>query len=94
MSVVFPGFVRDAGMVADAKVELPPGVGTSSPDEVAVASSLRSSETAARSTSRRCPCKLVSVVAGFAPEFAAGITRRMGADKVSAKVADGQRDKR
>ncbi len=35
VSVVLPGFVRDAGMFADTGVKLPPGVGTSSPEEVA-----------------------------------------------------------
>jgi short-subunit dehydrogenase len=34
-SVVFPGFVRDAGMFADSGGKLPPGVGTVSPDQVA-----------------------------------------------------------
>ena len=37
---------------------------------------------------------IVSMVAGLAPELAAGLTRRIGADKVTAKVAEGQRDKR
>jgi short-subunit dehydrogenase len=35
ISAVFPGFVRDAGMYADTGVQLPKGVGTSSPQEVA-----------------------------------------------------------
>ena len=35
VSVIMPGFVRDAGMFADAGVKLPPGVGTSSPEQVA-----------------------------------------------------------
>ena len=35
VSVVLPGFIRDAGMFADADVTLPRGVGTRSPDEVA-----------------------------------------------------------
>ena len=93
VSVVFPGFIRDAGMFADAKVDLPPGVGTSSPDEVAAASSPRSRRTAARSMSRRCPCD-------WSPRWAAWLPvwcRRpatLGADKVTAKVAEGQRDKR
>ncbi|HUY59452.1 MAG TPA: SDR family NAD(P)-dependent oxidoreductase [Solirubrobacteraceae bacterium] len=37
VSVILPGFVRDAGMFADAGVKLPPGVGTSSPGQVASA---------------------------------------------------------
>lgn len=34
-SVVSPGFVRDAGMFADAAATLPPGIGTSTPAQVA-----------------------------------------------------------
>ncbi len=37
VSLVQPGFVRDAGMFADGGADLPPGVGTSSPEEVATA---------------------------------------------------------
>src|SRR5437763_14560433 len=37
VSVVLPGFISDAGMFADADVELPRGVGTRTPDQVAAA---------------------------------------------------------
>ena len=37
VSSVLPGFIRDAGMFADTKVELPRGVGTRSPEDVAAA---------------------------------------------------------
>src|SRR5437016_5760449 len=37
VSTVFPGFIRDAGMFAEAGVKLPPGVGTRSPEHVAQA---------------------------------------------------------
>lgn len=33
-SLVLPGFIRDAGMFADAEIDPPPGMGTSSPEEV------------------------------------------------------------
>src|SRR5262249_7504638 len=35
VSVVFPGFVRQAGMFAEAQARLPPGVGTVTPEAVA-----------------------------------------------------------
>jgi uncharacterized protein len=35
VSAVFPGFIRDAGMFAEADVKLPPGVGTRTPEDVA-----------------------------------------------------------
>ena len=94
VSVVFPGFVRDAGMVADAKVELPPRVGTSSPDDVARGVVTAIERNRGEVDVAPLSMRLLSVVAGFAPELVAGITRRVGADKVSAKLADGQRDKR
>src|SRR5687767_9618422 len=34
-TTVFPGFIREAGMFADAGVKLPRGVGTRTPDDVA-----------------------------------------------------------
>ncbi len=34
---MFPGFICDAGMFADSGRALPPGVGTSTPEEVAAA---------------------------------------------------------
>ena len=64
------------------------------PTTLRVASSLRSSENRGEVDVAPLSMRLLSVVAGFAPELAAGITRRVGADKVSAKLADGQRDKR
>ena len=35
VSTIYPGFIREAGMFADAKVDLPRGVGTRSPEDVA-----------------------------------------------------------
>jgi short-subunit dehydrogenase len=36
-SVVLPGFIRDVGMFADAKIKLPPGIGTRTSQDVAAA---------------------------------------------------------
>ena len=35
MTTVYPGFISDAGMFAEAGVKLPPGVGTRTPEAVA-----------------------------------------------------------
>ena len=94
VSVVFPGVIRDAGMFADAKVDLPSGVGTSSPDEVALAVVAAIEKNRGEVDVAPLPMRLLTTVAGLAPEFVAGIQRRAGADKVTAKVAEGQRDKR
>lgn len=94
VSVVFPGMVREAGMFADAKVDLPPGTGTSSPEEVADAVVSAIEKNRGEVDVAPLSVRAVSMVAGLAPELAAGLTRRIGADKVTAKVAEGQRDKR
>lgn len=94
VSVVFPGMVREAGMFADAKVDLPPGTGTSSPEEVANAVVSAIEKNRGEVDVAPLSVRAVSMVAGLAPELAAGLTRRIGADKVTAKVAEGQRDKR
>ena len=94
VSVVFPGMIREAGMFADAKVDLPPGTGTSSPEEVAHAVVTAIEKNRGEVDVAPLPVRAVSMFAGLAPELAGGLMRRIGADKVTATVAEGQRDKR
>jgi short-subunit dehydrogenase len=94
VSVVFPGVIREAGMFADAKVDLPAGVGTSSPDEVADGIVNAIEKNRGEVDIAPLSMRVVTNVAGVVPEFIAGVQRRLGADKVMAKVAEGQRDKR
>lgn len=94
VSVVFPGMVREAGMFADTKVDLPPGAGTSSPQEVAAAVVSAIEKNRGEVDVAPLSVRAMSMVAGVAPEFAAGLMRRIGADEVTAKVAERQRDKR
>lgn len=90
VSTVFPGFIRDAGMFAQADIELPPGVGTRSPEDVAEAT-IRAIERNVREVdvaplSMRAGVK----VAGVAPELASRVQRRMGAGDVAERLAAGQ----
>ena len=94
VSVVFPGIIREAGMFADANVDLPPGVGTSSPDEVANAVVGAIEKNRGEVDVAPLPVRLVSKLARLAPEFVAGVQRRIGADKVTGRSQKGQRDKR
>ena len=94
VSVVLPGMVREAGMFADAKVDLPRGVGTSSPEDVARAVATAIEKNRGEVDVAPLPVRLLYGVAGVAPELAAGLMRRLVADEVIAKVAAGQRDKR
>lgn len=94
VSVVFPGIIREAGMFAEANVELPTGVGTSSPEDVARAVATAIERNRGEVDVAPLPSRMLAGVAGVAPEFAAGLMRRMGASDIMHKVAAGQRDKR
>jgi short-subunit dehydrogenase len=94
VSCVFPGFVRDAGMFADSGATLPPGVGTSSPEEVA-AGILRAiernrGEVDVAPLAMRAGARL----GGLAPELTATVQGRLGSFKVARAIGAGQRDKR
>jgi short-subunit dehydrogenase len=94
VSAVFPGFIRDAGMFAEAGVELPSGVATRTPDDVAAAV-VRAIETnRAEVDVAPLGLRLGAVVSGVAPGLSANISRRLGAGKISSELAAGQRTKR
>lgn len=93
VSVVLPGFVRDAGMFADSGAKLPPGVGTAAPEEVAEgvlkAIEYNKAEVDVAPLQQR-------LLAGFAhrhPGLAARIQRR-GGTKIADNITAGQTDKR
>jgi short-subunit dehydrogenase len=94
VSVIFPGFISDAGMFADSGAELPRFVGTSTPEDVAEAV-LRSiernkGEVDVAPLGMRAGTKF----AGVAPELAARVTRATGGERVSSDLARGQVAKR
>ncbi|MGA2321576.1 MAG: SDR family NAD(P)-dependent oxidoreductase [Solirubrobacteraceae bacterium] len=94
VSAVFPGFIRDVGMYADAGVSLPPGVGTRSPQDVvrAVVSAIERNR--AEVDVVPMTMRAGAVVAGLAPELAAGVARKLQADDIARQFADAQREKR
>jgi short-subunit dehydrogenase len=94
VSAVFPGFIREAGMFADARVELPPGVGTRSPQDVAraVVSAIESNR--GEVDVAPLPLRAGSLFAAIAPELAAAVARRMGADETARRMEASQREKR
>lgn len=94
VSLVLPGFIRDAGMFADADIVLPRGVGTRSPEDVAAAVIRAIERNRAEVEVAPLSLRLGASLAGVAPELAASVSRRMGSEKVSAELAEGQRDKR
>jgi short-subunit dehydrogenase len=94
VSAVFPGFIREAGMFAEAGVRLPPGVGTRAPEDVAKAVVSAIERNRGEVDVAPIPLRLGSAFSGLVPEVAAIVTRKVGGEKVVQDMADGQRAKR
>ena len=93
VSVVSPGFIRDAGMFADSKASAPTGFGTASPEEVgdAVVQAIERN----RGEITVAPWQQVRLAkfAGRFPELAGRLSGK-AAIKAGDEVARGQADKR
>jgi uncharacterized protein len=94
VSAVFPGFIRDAGMFAEAGVKLPPGVGTRTPENVAAAVVTAIEKNRGEIDVAPLPLRLSTVFAGIAPEAAGKLARRLGSDAITREMEAGQREKR
>jgi short-subunit dehydrogenase len=94
VSVVLPGFIRDAGMFVDSKATLPRGVGTRSPEEVASGVLRAVERNRAEVEVAPLGLRLGAGVGSVAPGLAATVSRRVGSDKLAAAIAEGQVDKR
>ncbi|MHB8693508.1 MAG: SDR family NAD(P)-dependent oxidoreductase [Solirubrobacteraceae bacterium] len=94
VSVVLPGFIRDAGMFADAGISLPFGVGTRAPEDVADAVIRCVEHNRGEVTVAPVALRLGASFAGLAPGIAAQFSRRLGSDKIATELAANQIDKR
>ncbi len=94
VSLVLPGFIRDAGLFADANVRLPPGVGTKSPQDVAAAVLHAVERNRAEVGVAPIGLRVGATLAGIVPDLAASVSRRMGGDRIAREHVEGQRDKR
>lgn len=94
VSLVSPGFIRDAGMYAKTGIALPLGVGTRSPEQVADAV-VRAIETN-RTEIDVAPAGLRAgaVASAVAPGPAAWVSRRLGSHRLGAQFAERQRHDR
>jgi short-subunit dehydrogenase len=94
VTTVYPGFIREAGMFADSGVKLPPGIGTSSPQDVAdgVLEGIvkDKAEVDVAPLTMRSTAKLFGAV----PSVVVSVGRRLGGEKLAAAVAERQADKR
>jgi len=94
VSTIFPGFIRDAGMFADANVKLPFGVGTKTPEAVAEATLRAIERNRGEIDVAPIGLKVGTLFGGVAPETAARVTRKSGGADVAMQFEVGQVDKR
>jgi len=94
VSIVSPGFVREAGMFHDADSEAPPGLGTTTPKKVAKAvdRAIRRNRIEITVAPRRQ--RFVSELGYRHPRIASRAQRSGGASEIADKLAAGQADKR
>jgi uncharacterized protein len=94
VSAIFPGFIRDAGMFADAGVKLPPGVGTRSPEDVARSCITAIERNRGEIDVAPLALRAGTVFAGIAPEIAGNLSRRMGSERLAEQMTDAQEGRR
>lgn len=95
VSSILPGFIRDAGMFADAgDIKLPPGIGTRSPEDVADAVISGIQKNRGEIDVASLPLRLSSSFAGIAPETSSRLSRMLGASEITHKMDAAQRPKR
>jgi short-subunit dehydrogenase len=89
VSLVSPGFIREAGMFADSGAKPPPGMGTTSPEKVgeAVVTAIRRNRAEVEPATRRL--RIATGIAHRHPELAGRVQRRGGADKIAQRLAEG-----
>jgi short-subunit dehydrogenase len=94
VSLVSPGFIREAGMFHDAGVKAPPGLGTTAPKSVgeAVVRAISRNRTEVEPATWRL--RAVTAFAHRHPGLAARVQRRGGAAKIADELVAGHASKR
>ena len=94
VTTVYPGFISDAGMFAEAGTKLPPGVGTRTPEAVAEAVARGIEEGKAELDVAPLGMRLGARFWGLSPTAVGALQRRLGSIKIADSLAAGQRSKR
>ena len=94
VTTIFPGFIREAGMFVDSGAKLMPGMGTSSPREVAEAVIKGVLKNKAEIDVAPIAMRSGTRLYTLAPTAGAALSRALGGWKIASSVAAGQRDKR
>ena len=94
VTVVNPGFIRDAGMFAESGASLPRGVGTKTPDDVARGVARAIEKGPAEINVAPVALRAGASFAGLAPGVAEAVARKLGSDDIAESMAEGQASKR
>ena len=94
VSIVQPGFVRDAGMFADTGLTPPPGAGTTTPEKVAKGVLRAIERNRAEVNVAPVPLRVAAHIGGVAPGLSAPIANRAGSEDYVQQFADRQRHRR
>jgi uncharacterized protein len=94
VTVIFPGFVSDAGFFAESGVKLPRWVGTRTPEQVAAAVIRGIEHGRAELDVAPLGLRVGTRLAELAPVTAARLQRRLGSERIADGLSAAQRDKR
>jgi short-subunit dehydrogenase len=94
VTVIFPGFVSEAGFFAESGVTLPRWLGTRTPDQVAVAVVQGIERERAELDVAPLSLRIGTRISSLAPVTAARVQRRLGSERIADALARAQRDKR
>jgi len=94
VTVVFPGFVSDAGMFAESGAKLPRWVSTRTPEQVGEAVARAIERESAEVDVAPLSLRVGTRLAELAPVTSARIQRRLGSERIADELADSQRHKR
>lgn len=94
VSVIAPGFIREAGMFAKTEVKLPPGVGTRSPEDVATAVLRAIESNRAEIDVAPLGMRAGAALGSVAPGLVGWTSHHLGSAKVASQMAERQRDQR
>jgi short-subunit dehydrogenase len=94
VSVVAPGFIREAGMFAKTEVKLPPGVGTRSPQDVANAVLRAVERNRAEVDVAPLGLRAGAWFGSVAPGVAGWVSDKLGSARIAEQMAERQRHER
>jgi uncharacterized protein len=94
VTVVYPGFVSEAGMFAESGARLPRWAGTVTPRQVAEAVVKGVEREKAEIDVAPLSLRAGTLAGSLAPVTVARVQRRLGSDRLARQIAEGQRPKR